>query len=165
MKVKVAQLCPNDSMDFTVCWILQGEIMEWVAFLLSRGSSQQRDRTQVSRIAGEFFTSWTTREASSFLESYVNYQTRKDYFHLEKWKQMYFFPFRRILWRKGEGEGEVAQPCPTPCDPMDCSHQALPSMESSRQEYWSGLPFPSPKRLLINNRKTTSSLLSVSRWN
>ena len=27
---------------------------------------------------------------------------------------------------------------------MDCSHQAPPSMEFSRQEYWSGLPFPSP---------------------
>ena len=27
---------------------------------------------------------------------------------------------------------------------MDCSMQALLSMEFSRQEYWSGLPFPSP---------------------
>ena len=31
------------------------------------------------------------------------------------------------------------------CDPMDSSlHQAPPSMGFSRQEYWSGLPFPSP---------------------
>ena len=31
------------------------------------------------------------------------------------------------------------------CNPMDCvAHQAPLSMESSRQEYWSGLPFPSP---------------------
>ena len=37
----------------------------------------------------------------------------------------------------------VAQSCPTPCDPMD-SHQAPLSMGFSRQEYWSGLPFPSP---------------------
>ena len=29
----------------------------------SRGSSQPRDRTQVSHIAGRFFTSWVTREA------------------------------------------------------------------------------------------------------
>ena len=33
----------------------------------------------------------------------------------------------------------------TLCDPMDCvAHQDLLSMEFSRQEYWSGLPFPSP---------------------
>ena len=31
-------------------------ILEWVAFPFSRGSSQTRDRTQVSRIAGRFFT-------------------------------------------------------------------------------------------------------------
>ena len=35
----------------------------------------------------------------------------------------------------------VAQSCPTLCDPVDCSPQAPLSMEFSRQEYWSGLPF------------------------
>ena len=38
----------------------------------------------------------------------------------------------------------AAQSCPTLCDPMDYSCQALLSMEFSRQEYWSELPFPSP---------------------
>ena len=38
----------------------------------------------------------------------------------------------------------VAQLCPTLCDPMDCSCQAPLSMKFSRQEYWNGLPFPSP---------------------
>ena len=33
------------------------------------------------------------------------------------------------------------------CDPMDCSLPAPLSMEFSRQEYWSGLPFPSPGAL------------------
>ena len=37
--------------------ILQARILEWVAFPFSRGSSQPRDQTQVSRIAGGFFTS------------------------------------------------------------------------------------------------------------
>ena len=32
-------------------------ILEWVAIRFSRGSSKPRDGTQVSRIAGEFFTS------------------------------------------------------------------------------------------------------------
>ena len=60
MKVKVAQLCPAlcDLMDYTVHGILQARILEWVAFPLSRGYSQWRDWTQVSRIAGKFLTSW-----------------------------------------------------------------------------------------------------------
>ena len=58
-KVKVAQLCPTlcDPMDYTVHGILQARILEWVTFPFSRGSSQPRDRSQVSPIAGGFFTS------------------------------------------------------------------------------------------------------------
>ena len=41
--------------------ILQAKILEWVAFPFSRGSSQPKDWTQVSRIAGRFFTSWCIR--------------------------------------------------------------------------------------------------------
>ena len=68
--MKVAQSCPTlcNPMDYTVHGILQPRILEWVAFPFSRGSSQPRDRTQVSRIAGGFFTSWATREAQSLLE-------------------------------------------------------------------------------------------------
>ena len=36
--------------------ILQARILEWVAFAFSRGSSKPRDRTEVSGIAGSFFT-------------------------------------------------------------------------------------------------------------
>ena len=58
-------VCPTlcDPMDYTVHGILQARILQWVAFPFSRGSSQPRDRTQVSRIAGEFFTNWANREA------------------------------------------------------------------------------------------------------
>ena len=39
----------------------------------------------------------------------------------------------------------VGQSCPTLWDPMDpVDLQALLSVGFSRQEYWSGLPFPSP---------------------
>jgi len=39
----------------------------------------------------------------------------------------------------------VPQSCPALCDPMDyIAHQTPLSMEFSRQEYWNGLPFPSP---------------------
>ena len=53
----------SPSVDYTVHGILQARILEWVAFPFSRGSSQPRDRIQVSHIAGRFFTSWATREA------------------------------------------------------------------------------------------------------
>ena len=45
---------------------------------------------------------------------------------------------------KVKTESEVAQSCPALSDPIDCSYQALPSMGFSRQEYWSGVPLPSP---------------------
>ena len=59
VKVKVAQLCPTlcDPMDYPVHGILQARILEWAAFPFSSGSSQHRDQTQVSRIAGKLFTS------------------------------------------------------------------------------------------------------------
>ena len=44
----------------------QARRLEWVAFPFSRGSSQPRDQTQVSRIAGGFFTSWAIREVELF---------------------------------------------------------------------------------------------------
>ena len=46
-----------DPMDYTVHEIHQAGILEWVAFPFSREFSQPRDQTQVSRIAGGFFTS------------------------------------------------------------------------------------------------------------
>ena len=59
----VAQLCPTlcDPMDYSppgssVRGILQARILEWVAMPSSRGSSRPRDGTQVSCIAGRFFT-------------------------------------------------------------------------------------------------------------
>ena len=71
VKLKVAQLCPTlcDSMDYIVHGILQARILEWVAFPFCRGSSQPRNWTQVSRIAGGFFTGWATREAIIELRS------------------------------------------------------------------------------------------------
>ena len=50
---------PTDSSlsGSTVHGILQARIPEWVTIPFSRGSSQPRDRTQVSRTAGGFFTS------------------------------------------------------------------------------------------------------------
>ena len=59
VKVKVVQSYPTlcEPMDYTVHGILQARMLEWVPFPFARGSSQPRDRTQVSHIAGRFFTS------------------------------------------------------------------------------------------------------------
>ena len=45
---------------------------------------------------------------------------------------------------KVKSESEVTQLCPTPSTPWTAAHQAPPSMGFARQEYWSGLPLPSP---------------------
>ena len=69
-EVLVAQSCwilwnPMDCSppSSSVHGILQATIPEWVAILFSRGSSQTRDQSQVSCIAGRFLTVRATREA------------------------------------------------------------------------------------------------------
>ena len=78
----------------TVHGLLQARILEWVAFPFSRGSSQHRDRTQVSRIADGFFTSWTTRKDHELRGATI----------LLKLKH-----------------AKSLQSCLTLCDPMGCS--------------------------------------------
>ena len=67
-RCSLAKLCLTlcDPMDYTVHGILQARIVEWVAVPFSRGSSQPRDQSQVSHIAGRFFPSWATREAQEY---------------------------------------------------------------------------------------------------
>ena len=50
---------PGSSVD----GFLQARILEWVAMPFSRGSSQPRDQTQISHVAGGFLTVWATRQA------------------------------------------------------------------------------------------------------
>ena len=68
-KMSVAQSCLTlcDSIDCSplgssVPEILQARILQWVAIPFSGGSSRPRDRIQVSRIAGRFFSVWATRD-------------------------------------------------------------------------------------------------------
>ena len=73
MSCSVLHLVTQSCLLFVIPWtvarqaplsmgILQAGMLEWVAMPSSRGSSQLRDRTQVSRIAGRFFTIRATRE-------------------------------------------------------------------------------------------------------
>ena len=63
VRVLVTQFCLTlcDPMTYgllgsSVLGILQARILEWVAIFSSRGSSQPRGQTQISCIAGRFFT-------------------------------------------------------------------------------------------------------------
>ena len=66
---EVSQSCPTlcDPMDCSlqcssVHGIFQARVLEWGDISFSRGSSQPRDRTWVSRMVGRCFTIWATRE-------------------------------------------------------------------------------------------------------
>ena len=54
-------------------WDFPGKNTGWVAISSSRGSSLPRDQTQVSYLAGRFFTIWATREAQLLLERCLNH--------------------------------------------------------------------------------------------
>ena len=79
----VTQSCPTlcNPMDYSplgssVHGFLQARILKWVVMPSSRGSSQPRDWTQISHIAGGFFTVWTTREAQNPHQARSEHQHR-----------------------------------------------------------------------------------------
>ena len=87
--VKVTKSCPAlcNPVNYIVYGIVQARILEWVAIPFCRGSSQLRDRTQVSCLAGGFFNSWAAREAHSTVE-WVNklwHIHMVEYYKQRKW--------------------------------------------------------------------------------
>ena len=65
-----------------------------------------------------------------------------------KMAQLVEFEARGFWVMERKKESVVTLSCPTLCNPMDCiAYHAPPSKGFSRQEYWSGLPFPSPEDL------------------
>ena len=102
VKVKLAQSCPTlcDSRNYTVHGILQARILEWVAFPFSRGSSQPRDRSQVSRIAGGFFTSWATRKAHLSCQSLIYITNFREPTLV---LSLFFLNFINFLWVPSSG--------------------------------------------------------------
>ena len=90
VKVKVKSLCyvPLFATPWTVArqaplslGILQARILEWVAISFSMGSSQPRDQTCVSLIAGRLFTLWATRQATIealFIFIFIYHQSIKN---------------------------------------------------------------------------------------
>ena len=82
---------------FFVHGILLAGVLEWVAMPFSRGTSQPRDWTQVSCIAGRFFTIWATREAPiTYICQQILFSTLKIYI-----KYAYFSIFSTLRSNPG----------------------------------------------------------------
>ena len=81
-QVKIVQSCLTlcDPMDYTVHGILQARILEWEAIPFSRGSSQPRDQTQVSRIAAADAKSFQSCPPALQVDSFISWVTREALF-------------------------------------------------------------------------------------
>ena len=79
-------------LGYSVHGILQARILEWVAMPFSGGSSQPRDQTWVSCVAGKFFTIWVTWEAHQGSPQWMLYYCNNIAF-------LFFFSFIFISWR------------------------------------------------------------------
>ena len=60
---------------------------------------------------------------------------------------------------KVKSEGELAQLCPAPRDPVDCSLPGSSIHAISRQEYWSGVPLPSPNSSIVTGKSVEQDVL------
>ena len=110
--------CPTlcDPMDCSppgssVHGILQARVLEWVAMSFSRGSSRPRDQTQVSCLAGRFFTDWAKTDI---------------WIHpsppLTAWKTLgKSVSYRESVCQMCSVYAHSLQSCLIPCDPIDCS--------------------------------------------
>ena len=104
VKVLVAQSCLTlcNSMvciltGSSVHGILQARILEWVAIPFSRGSSQPRDWTQVSCIAGRFFPVWAIKRPCV---GNMNIDQRK---HRPKWIMKYPYGYTDLFLSLSDG--------------------------------------------------------------
>jgi len=98
-EVKVAQLCLTlcNPMDYIVHGILQAKMLEWLANPLSRVSSQPRDRTQVSWLAGWFFTTEPPGQTSCSKRFPLFKKKENNFFSSFKMKQ---FEMSNDYWTK-----------------------------------------------------------------
>ena len=113
----VTQSCPTlcDPMDyslpgFSIHGIFQARVPQWVAISFSRGSSQPRDRIQVSCIVGRRFTLWATREAQATQVQFLGKELRSH--------------FKLLL------AGVSSRPSPQPRWTLKGSHSAAPHLQN-----------------------------------
>ena len=90
--MSVTQSCPTlyNPVDFaSVPRILQARTLEWVAIPLSRGSPWPRDQTQVSHIAGRFFTVWAIREAHMWQNYCLKVMKKLEHYQINRWRRQW----------------------------------------------------------------------------
>ena len=162
---EVAQSCPTlcNPMDcslpgFSVHGIFQARVLEWVAMSFSRGSSQPRDWTRVSRIVGRRFTLWymVAAAAAKSLQSCRTLWDPRDgsppgspvpgilQARTLEWVAIAF----SNAWKWKVQVKSLSRVWPS-ATPWTAAFQAPLSMGFSRQEYWNGVPLPSPDIWLI----------------
>ena len=127
--------------------IFQATIPEWAAISLSKGSSQLRDRAHICCIGWQILYHWATWEA--LRQCWTVVQVVASFCFLASSVLLLLLShFSRV------------QLCVTP---QTAAHQAPPSLGFSRQEHWSGLPFPS---LMHESEKWkwNRSVMSDSSW-
>ena len=116
----------------------------------SRGSSQPRDRTQVSHTAGGFFTD--SHQGSPRILEWGSPSLLQGYFQSQESDQVLLY-CRLILYKlSSQGSPNISfmkvkllSRVQLFVTPWKVTYQVPWSVEFSRQEYWSGLPFPSPR--------------------
>ena len=102
----VAQLLsPPDS---SLHGILQARILEWVALLFSRKSSQPRDWAQDSCITDRFFTIWATRQVLTYLDSVLESRNSTSLTKGSIVKAMVFFSSSHVqMWEFDDKDDSV----------------------------------------------------------
>ena len=135
---EVSQSCPTlcNPMDCSlsgssVYGIFQARVLEWIAISFSRGSSQPRNQTRVSCIAGRRFTIWATREAHIYVYMHIYIA---QWFHWVSTLLNDTLVFLLINVKKSRLDSvfkiiqfsSVTQSCLTLFDPMDCSKPGFP---------------------------------------
>ena len=152
---------------FSVRGILQARILEWVAFPFCRGSSQPRDRTWVCYIEGKFFTAWATCKYTETLlwllllllsQSLQSCPTLCDPIDgsppdspvpgILQAKHWSVLPFPSPMHESEKWKWSCSIVVRPSATPWTAAFQAPASMGFSRQEYWSGVPLPSPTALV-----------------
>ena len=121
-------------------WNYPGQNTGVGSLSLLQGSSQPRDWTQVSCIAGRHFTLWDTREAHEL----VIIKLFSMYSRMGQISKYIMGQAFSLLER--EGKGKSLSRVRLFVTPWTAAYQAPPSVGFSRQEYWSGVPLPSPIR-------------------
>ena len=166
-------------MDYTVPGILQARILEWVAFPFSKGSSQPRDRTQVSHIAADSLPA-EPQGSPRILEG-VTYSFSWGSFRPRNRTRVSCIAGRFFTnWAMREAQSHqestfnkdspvsicsVTQSCLILCDPMDCSPpgSSVHGLVQARVLEWAALSY-SRGFSRARDRTHISCVFCIRRW-